>query len=76
RDPATAALAAVVFTAYQPNKVVASLDTDAGDEAAAGLPLLEARGLVDGRPAAYVCENYACQTPATDAETLMEQLRV
>ena len=76
QDPATAALAAVVFTAYQPNKVVASLDTDAGDEAAAGLPLLEARGLVDGRPAAYVCENYACQTPATDAETLMEQLRV
>ena len=34
------------------------------------LPLLEGRTLVDGKAAAYVCENYACQLPVTTAEAL------
>ena len=28
----------------------------------------------DGRPTAYVCENYACQLPVTDAAALAQQL--
>ena len=34
------------------------------------LPLLEGRTLVDGKAAAYVCENYACKLPVTTAEAL------
>jgi hypothetical protein len=40
------------------------------------VPLLEDRDLVDGRPAAYVCRDFTCQAPATEAEglrTLLEQ---
>ncbi|HEY6584853.1 MAG TPA: thioredoxin domain-containing protein [Gaiellaceae bacterium] len=45
---------------FQPNTVVA---VGPGD----GVPLLEGKGLVDGKPAVYVCQNFACQAPVTDA---------
>ena len=38
------------------------------------LPLLLDRGMVDGRPTAYVCRNYVCQLPVTDPEALAAQL--
>ena len=72
-DPSTVALLREVNSRYLPNRVVVG----AADEAAAsatGLPLLEGRGMVNGRPTAYVCENYACQLPVTDAEALAAQL--
>ena len=37
-------------------------------------PLLEQRVMQDGQPTAYVCENYACQLPVTDAAALAAQL--
>jgi uncharacterized protein YyaL (SSP411 family) len=30
---------------------------------------------VDGKPAAYVCENFTCKAPVTDAKALGELLR-
>jgi len=36
----------------------------------AGIPLLEARTEVDGRPAAYVCRNLVCERPVTDPAAL------
>jgi uncharacterized protein len=66
-------LAAEVFGRYLPNRVVAGMRE--GDRAAAaGLPLLEGRSLVDGRPTAYVCRNYACELPTTDPAALARQL--
>ncbi|HET6167024.1 MAG TPA: thioredoxin domain-containing protein [Marmoricola sp.] len=35
-----------------------------------GIPLLEGRGLVDGRAAAYVCRQFVCDRPVTDPEEL------
>ena len=36
--------------------------------------LLGGRGAVDGKATAYVCRNYACELPVTDAEALGRQL--
>ena len=72
-DRTTASLIETVFGRYLPNKVVTGYDPGSGDPPEA-MPLLAERGLVDGAPAAYVCENYACQLPAVDAETLAKQL--
>ncbi len=30
--------------------------------------------MVDDRPAAFVCQNYACQMPATEPQALAEHL--
>ena len=54
-DVARAALAR-----FEPSAVVAFGPSD-------DVPLLRGKGLVDGRAAVYVCENFACQAPITDA---------
>ena len=38
------------------------------------VPLLQDRGQLDGRPAAYVCRDFTCQTPTTRPEVLQTQL--
>ena len=57
---------------YLPNRVMAGAAEGAPD--AAGLPLLEGKTTVGGRPAAYVCRRYVCQAPTTDPEALERQL--
>ena len=39
-----------------------------------GVPLLAGRGLVDGRPAVYVCSGFVCAAPATDAHMVRTAL--
>ena len=70
-DPATQALLEAVYAHYLPNKVVAGLDSDGVGHI---IPLLEGKKMVDGRPTAYVCEQYLCQAPVTEAAALAEQL--
>ena len=72
-DPATSALLRQVNGRYIANRVLAGA-TGADAAAASALPLLAGRGMVDGKPTAYVCENYACQLPVTDATALAAQL--
>ena len=68
-----AELADEVFRRFLPNLVAAGMV--AGDrEAAAGVPLLEGRAAVDGKPTAYVCRNYVCELPVTDRTALAKQL--
>jgi uncharacterized protein len=71
--PDTRALLKVVYSSYLPNKVVAGRSEE--DERAARLvPLLADRPRREGKATAYVCVNYACQSPTTDPEGLKEQL--
>ena len=63
----------VVWGKYLPNKVVApGFVNDV--EAIEALPLLQNRSLIDGRAAAYVCQNYTCQQPVTEPQDLAKQL--
>jgi uncharacterized protein YyaL (SSP411 family) len=57
---------------YLPNRVMAGAAEGAPD--VAGLPLLEGKTTVGGRPAAYVCRRYVCQAPTTDPQALERQL--
>ena len=61
-DENTRRLVGVVHAAWVPNIVLAWGDAD--------VQLLADRPLVDGRAAAYVCENFACQRPVTEPEDL------
>ncbi len=42
---------------------------------AAVLPELSGMKTIDGAPAAYICENFACQLPVTEVDRLSELLR-
>ncbi len=77
-DAATRSLAAAARDGYAPNRVFAGstgapLDATAPADGTES-PLTRGRGLVNGKPAAYVCENYVCQLPVTDAVSLAAQL--
>ena len=67
------ALAEVVRRRYRPTIVLAGM-LPAEAEAEAAIPLLAGRTPVDGKPAAYVCENFTCSLPVTEPEELERQL--
>jgi uncharacterized protein YyaL (SSP411 family) len=61
--PPESEVARAALAAYEPNTVVAFGPS-------VEVPLLQGKGYVDGRPAVYVCENFACQLPVTEAAAL------
>jgi uncharacterized protein len=63
--PDLRSLERVVRADFRPTVVLAGTRDGAG-----GVPLLEGRRPVDGRAAAYVCENFACRTPVTEPAEL------
>ncbi len=67
---ATRALLAEARRPFLPHTVIAFTAPGAENP----LPLLQGRALVGGRPAAYVCENYACKLPVTEGEDLRDLL--
>jgi uncharacterized protein len=69
-DPATEALVDVARSGFRPNLVIAA----AAEPGSSAVPLLEGRELIDSRPAAYVCRDFACRLPVTDPAALREQL--
>ena len=71
-DPATVELRRAVLDPWEPNKVVA-FSSGAGDPAAELVPLLAGKDVVDGRPAVYVCERFACQAPVTSVAELAQR---
>ena len=66
-SPATEALRRALYSKSLPNKVVRRLAPDTplhSSHPAAG------KGLVDGKPALYVCRNMSCEAPVTDPDSL------
>jgi uncharacterized protein len=59
----------VVRGEFRPHLVLAGSPPEGAGDAGA-VPLLEGREPVDGRPAAYVCERFACKAPVTEPAEL------
>jgi len=60
------------YTVSLPNRVTLSL---AGGASLPANHPASGKGLVDGKPAVYVCEGPVCSLPITDPDTLLETLR-
>jgi hypothetical protein len=61
--PPDSEVARAALRGFDPNAAVAfGPDED--------VPLLAGKDLVDGKPAVYVCERFACQAPVTDPSSL------
>ena len=61
--PVESPVARAALAGFDPRAVVAVGPSEE-------VPLLEGKGLVDGKPAVYVCERFVCQAPITDPEAL------
>jgi uncharacterized protein YyaL (SSP411 family) len=70
QDPRTADLLRTALHVAPPGAVFALAD----GTSAPGVPLLEARPLVNGGPAAYVCRGFTCLAPVTTTDALREAL--
>jgi uncharacterized protein YyaL (SSP411 family) len=70
------ALARVARAVAEPETVLLYADGGAG-QAWLGerVEVMRGMGTVEGKAAAYVCENFACKLPVTDAEELRKLLR-
>jgi uncharacterized protein len=73
-DAGTKALVDTVHHTYLPAKVIA-LKRPGNGEVESFIPLLAHREMVEDKPTAYVCQNFACQQPVTTPEALREQIQ-
>ena len=62
-------LEAAVTRTYLPNAVIA-----VASKPMTGLPLAADKQISNGVPTAYVCENFVCQRPVTDPQSLLDLL--
>jgi uncharacterized protein len=69
-DPRTHALLSEVYRRFIPNAAMLFAEPGRMPDT----PLLAERGLIDGAPAAYVCEGYACRQPVATAAELGAQI--
>ncbi|MBA2508992.1 MAG: hypothetical protein H0V32_09905, partial [Nocardioidaceae bacterium] len=77
-DPARHALHRAALASPSPGAVVVAgtaTDNDADVPSTSAVPLLEGRGLVQGRPAAYACRGFVCQRPVTDPNHLASMMK-
>jgi uncharacterized protein len=65
--PVESDVARAALAPFEPSSVVAVGPAE-------GVPLLAGKTLVDGKPAVYVCENFACGAPVTEPDNLSKAL--
>ncbi len=74
-DLATRALLREVHARFVPGKILLLADGGAGQQwLGERLEFIRTVAPIDGKPAAFVCEDFVCQLPTTDAAKLRELL--
>jgi len=74
-SPETKALLKEVHRRFLPNTIVILADANEGQKyLGENNEAIRAMSLVEGKPAAYVCENFTCKAPLTDPKQLGELL--
>lgn len=75
-DPETQTWLAAVQQLYLPDSVVVfHPDGETGESIRALADYVRGQPAVDGRPTAYICENFACQAPLHDIDAMRSALR-
>jgi uncharacterized protein YyaL (SSP411 family) len=75
-DDRTRALLKEVHRHFLPNEILILADGGDGQKFfATRNEAIGAMSMIDNKPAAYVCENFACKAPVTDAAGLRDLLR-
>ncbi len=76
-SPETKALLKEVHRHFLPNTIVILADANAGQKYLGERnEAVRAMSLVEGKPAAYVCENFTCKAPVTDPKQLSDLLKL
>ena len=72
----TRALLDVIHNLFLPNRILALADpANSSSRGSTGLiPLLAGKEMVTGKATVYLCENYTCSSPVTDASVLETRL--
>jgi len=74
--PDTKALLTEVRRHFLPNTILLLADGAEGQKyLGEKIEAIRAMSMVDGKPAAYVCENFTCKAPVTDSKQLAELLK-
>jgi uncharacterized protein YyaL (SSP411 family) len=76
-SPETKALLKEVHRHFLPNTIVILADADEGQKYLGETnEAIRAMSPVEGKPAAYVCENFTCKAPVTDLKQLSDLLKL
>ncbi len=74
-DPHTKELLQEVHSRFIPNKIILLADGEEGQNTLASyIPFIESIKMIDGKPTAYICENYTCKLPTSDRNTVAKLL--
>jgi uncharacterized protein YyaL (SSP411 family) len=76
-SPGTKALLKEVHRHFLPNTIVILADGDEGQKYLGERnEAIRAMSLAEGKPAAYVCENFTCKAPVTDPKQVGDMLKL
>jgi len=72
----TRAMLSAVHATFIPNKILLLADAGPGQETLARhVAFIESVNMIDGKATAYVCENYVCQLPTAEIDTMVRLLK-
>ncbi|MCS6873908.1 MAG: thioredoxin domain-containing protein [Pyrinomonadaceae bacterium] len=62
-----------LWSVYLPEKIAICIEAPT-DELISSLPILEEKKQIEGKPTAFVCQNFVCEKPVTELEEFRRQI--